>query len=120
VDELKANKPLRVVFDNYPVLLYKQGKNISAITAQCSHAGGPLEEGSFRDGCVQCPWHRSVFNFTDGHVVHGPATVEQTHFQTRVTDGQIEIRRWRFDMDESPIEQNGIHSQNGRVLEDKL
>jgi len=118
-DELQANQPLRVVFENYPVLLYKQGNTISAITAQCSHAGGPLEEGSFRDGCVQCPWHRSVFNYTDGHVVHGPATVEQTHFQTRVTDGQIEIRRWHLDMDESPIEQKVVHSQNSHALEDK-
>jgi len=114
--ELKANKPLRVVVDNYPVLLYKHAKNISAITAQCSHAGGPLEEGTISDGCVQCPWHASVFDLTDGHVVHGPATYEQPHFQTRVVDGQIEIRRWRLGMDESPIEQKDVQSQNDQML----
>jgi nitrite reductase/ring-hydroxylating ferredoxin subunit/uncharacterized membrane protein len=118
-DELKANKPQRVELDGYPILPYKHGKTISAITAQCSHAGGPLEQGSFRDGCVQCPWHGSVFNLTDGHVVHGPATFEQPHFQTRVTDGQIEIRRWRLDVDEYPIEPSAVHSHNGQALKDQ-
>src|SRR5436853_4399043 len=65
-DQLKANKPLRVAVDGQPILLYKHSKTISAITAVCSHAGGPLEQGSFRDGCVQCPWHGSGFNYTDG------------------------------------------------------
>ena len=118
VDELAPNTPLRVEVEGYPVLLYQQGNKISAITAQCSHAGGPLEKGSIRDGCVQCPWHGSVFNLTDGHVVHGPATFEQPHFQTRITDGQIEIRRWRLDVDESPIESGAVHGQNEQALID--
>jgi nitrite reductase/ring-hydroxylating ferredoxin subunit/uncharacterized membrane protein len=118
-DELKANKLLRVEVDDYPVLLYKHAGAISAITAQCSHAGGPLEEGTIKDGCVECPWHFSVFDLNDGHVVHGPATVEQPHFQTRVTDGQIEIRRWRPELDESPIEASAVQRQNGQMLADQ-
>jgi hypothetical protein len=78
-----------------------------------------LEKGSIRDGCVQCPWHRSVFNLTDGHVVHGPATFEQPHYQTRVTDGEIEIRRWRLDVDEYPIESDAVHSHNGQAFADQ-
>ena len=118
-DELKAKEPQVVKIKKQPILLTKQGRNISGISTVCSHAGGPLQDGSFRDGCVQCPWHGSVFNLTDGHVVHGPATFEEPHYQTRVTDGQIEIRRWRLDVDESPIEQKGVHSHNGQALEDK-
>ncbi len=117
-DELKAKEPKVVKVKKHAILLTKQGRNTSAISAVCSHAGGPLEDGSFRDGCVQCPWHGSVFNLTDGHVVHGPATFEQPHYQTQVTDGQIEIRRWRLDVDESPIEQNVVNSQNDQVLAD--
>jgi len=108
-----------VEVDEHPILLYKHGKTISAITAQCSHAGGPLEEGSIQNGCVQCPWHGSVFDLTDGHVVHGPATVAQPHYQTRITDGQIEIRRWRLDVDEYPIESSAVPDQNGWALADQ-
>jgi len=117
--DLMPNTPLRVEVDEYPILLYRRGNKISAITAQCSHAGGPLEKGSIKDGCVQCPWHQSVFDLTDGHVVHGPATYEQPHYLTRVVDGQIEIRRWRLGMDEYPIETSAVHSQNGQALADQ-
>lgn len=117
--ELKSNNLQRVDVEDYPVLLYKHARKITAISAVCSHAGGPLEEGTVKDGCVECPWHRSVFDLQDGHVVHGPATFEQPHFETRVTDGQIEIRRWRLGMDESPIESQGTSSQNDQTIADE-
>ncbi len=113
-DQLKSNTLQRVdVDDKHPVLLYKHARKISAVSAICTHAGAPLEEGTIvKDGCVQCPWHNSVFDLRDGHVVHGPATFELPHFETRVTDGQIEIRRWRLGMDEYPIESGSDNSQN--------
>ena len=43
--------------------------------AVCAHAGGPLAQGTFVDGCVECPWHGSRFRVTDGHVRRGPAAV---------------------------------------------
>lgn len=111
--DLKSNTLQRVDVEDYPVLLYKHNRKISAIAAVCSHAGGPLEEGTITEnGCVECPWHKSVFDLRDGHVIHGPATFEQPHFETRVTDGQIEIRRWRLGMDEYPIESGSDNSQN--------
>ena len=117
--ELKSGTLQRVDVQDYPVLLYKRNRKISAISAVCSHAGGPLEEGTLKDDCVECPWHKSVFDLQDGHVVHGPATFEQPHFETRVRDGQIEIRRWRLGMDESPIETETASSQNDQQAADE-
>jgi len=117
--ELVSGTLHRVDVEGYPVLLYKHNRKISAISAVCSHAGGPLEEGTLQDGCVECPWHKSVFDLQDGHVVHGPATYEQPHFETRVREGQIEIRRWRLGMDESPIESEGSSSQNNQQAADE-
>jgi uncharacterized membrane protein len=53
-----------------------------------------LAEGeTARAACtVTCPWHQSVFRLTDGGVVHGPASVPQVAYDTRVEDGRIEIR----------------------------
>jgi nitrite reductase/ring-hydroxylating ferredoxin subunit/uncharacterized membrane protein len=90
--ELPANQMKSVELDDNPVLLYRQGGQIYAISAVCSHAGGPLQEGSVQDGCVECPWHQSVFDLRDGHVVHGPATMPQPRYETRVRSGQIELR----------------------------
>jgi nitrite reductase/ring-hydroxylating ferredoxin subunit len=76
-----------------PVLLCRDGGRIRALANTCSHMGGPLDEGTFADGCVTCPWHGSVFRLSDGGIVRGPATTAQPHYETRVQDGQIEVRR---------------------------
>ncbi|MFP5347524.1 MAG: Rieske 2Fe-2S domain-containing protein [Actinomycetes bacterium] len=74
------------------VLLVQDDSGISAIANTCSHLGGPLNEGEFRDRCVTCPWHGSTFRLEDGEVVQGPATVPQPVYATRVRDGQVEVR----------------------------
>jgi nitrite reductase/ring-hydroxylating ferredoxin subunit/uncharacterized membrane protein len=82
----------RVDVDGKGVLLYRDADAIHAIGSVCSHAGGPLQEGEVQGHCVQCPWHDSVFDLRDGHVVHGPATQPQPRFEAREWKGQIEIR----------------------------
>lgn len=75
-----------------PIVLLKDGDTILAASATCTHVGGPLDEGE-RDGtCVQCPWHGSVFDLRDGHVVHGPATAPIHAYETRVSGDQVEVR----------------------------
>jgi nitrite reductase/ring-hydroxylating ferredoxin subunit len=77
------------------VLVVRQGAAYVAISNVCGHAGGPLNEGPFDDkGCVTCPWHGSVFQLSDGHVVHGPATGNQPRYDVRSgRTGKLSIRR---------------------------
>jgi nitrite reductase/ring-hydroxylating ferredoxin subunit len=81
-----------VQVDGVPILLYRSAGQLHALANICSHMGGPLDEGSIEDGCVTCPWHGSVFRFADGRVVRGPATSPQPRYETRESDGHIEIR----------------------------
>jgi nitrite reductase/ring-hydroxylating ferredoxin subunit/uncharacterized membrane protein len=74
------------------VLLVRRGGQIFAIGEVCSHLGGPLAEGELVDCSVRCPWHGSRFDLRDGEVIDGPATYPQPKFETRVRDGQIEVR----------------------------
>jgi nitrite reductase/ring-hydroxylating ferredoxin subunit/uncharacterized membrane protein len=90
--DLQESRARRVEVEGRQVLICRHNGRIFAIGAVCSHAGGPLDQGKIRDGCVQCPWHDSVFDLGDGRIVHGPATQPQTSFETRVRDGRIEIR----------------------------
>ncbi|MGH3409575.1 MAG: Rieske 2Fe-2S domain-containing protein, partial [Streptosporangiaceae bacterium] len=57
-----------------PVLLYRTMGRLCALASTCSHMGGPLDEGTLADGCVTCPWHGSIFRFSDGGIVRGPAS----------------------------------------------
>jgi nitrite reductase/ring-hydroxylating ferredoxin subunit len=90
--ELIEAQPKRIEVEGQPVLLYRRGGTVYALLATCSHAGGPLDEGKFYEGCVQCPWHDSVFALNDGHIVHGPATTPQPTYRARIQDGKVELR----------------------------
>jgi len=114
--ELTENRPRRIEVEGTAVVLYKRGSRIYAMAAVCAHEGGPLEEGTFlekgADGvCVECPWHQSVFAMEDGHVVHGPSTYELAAYETRVQDGQIQIRL---------IERKPVVEQDSRQLVGEL
>lgn len=90
--ELKEQQLKRVTVGTTAVLLVRRGDAVQAIAETCSHLGGPLSEGTLKDGAVVCPWHGSCFALADGHVVNGPATHPQPSFEARVRNGQIEIR----------------------------
>ena len=76
-----------------PILLYKKRDTVCAISETCSHAGGPLSEGEVDGSLVQCPWHASRFDVCTGQVRGGPATISQVRYETRIQNGQIEVRR---------------------------
>jgi nitrite reductase/ring-hydroxylating ferredoxin subunit/uncharacterized membrane protein len=90
--DLVEGQAQAVDVDGQRAILYREGKTVSAISAFCAHAGGPLNEGKFYDGCVECPWHNSVFDLKTGQVVHGPAVYPQPRYEVRVTNGQIRLR----------------------------
>ena len=76
-----------------PILIVRQGDDLHAIGDVCSHAGGPLHEGTLTDGIVECPWHGSCFRVVDGSVTRGPAVFPQPRYEVRVTAGQVEVRQ---------------------------
>jgi nitrite reductase/ring-hydroxylating ferredoxin subunit len=92
LSEIAEYEARRVEIDGAPVLVYRDVEAVYAIGAVCTHAGGPLEQGTIDGACVECPWHQSVFDMRDGRVVHGPATMGQPSYQARIRDQQIEIR----------------------------
>ena len=90
--DLADGEHRRVDAGGTAVLLWRHDGQLSAISATCSHMGGPLDEGEFADGCVTCPWHGSIFRLRDGGIERGPACVSQPTFVTRINAGQIEVR----------------------------
>ena len=90
--DLPEGEMRRADASGVPVLLVRCEGEICALAHPCSHLGGPLSEGKLDGDVVQCPWHGSRFNVHDGSVVDGPATFPQPRFETRVREGQIEVR----------------------------
>lgn len=90
---LRPDTPTRVMAGTTPVVLVRRGEKIYALTAVCTHAGGPLDEGELEDNRIVCPWHGSIFSLEDGSVQGGPATMGEQPFDVRVRGGKIEVRR---------------------------
>lgn len=74
------------------LLVARQHGHVCALVHPCTHMGGPLSEGTLKDGSVVCPWHGSEFALADGHVLNGPATQNQPCLIVQERDGKIEVK----------------------------
>ncbi|GGX89512.1 Rieske 2Fe-2S domain-containing protein [Streptomyces minutiscleroticus] len=90
--ELPEGRPVRRDIGDVGVVVVREGDDVHVLAERCSHMSGPLSEGEVKDGCIQCPWHGSVFRLSDGWNVRGPATAPQPGFETRVVEGRVEAR----------------------------
>jgi nitrite reductase/ring-hydroxylating ferredoxin subunit/uncharacterized membrane protein len=94
-DELPEGTLKRADAKGVPVLLFRRGDKVSALVERCAHLGGPLSEGTVEGDAVICPWHQSRFSLEDGRVLNGPSAFPQPCFETRVSNGQIQVRASR-------------------------
>lgn len=91
--ELSEDQPVRVDVDGVRVVLVRTAGSVHALGEQCAHLGGPLSEGWIYRGSLVCPWHGSRYDLKTGRAVSGPSTAPQPCFQTRLRNGQVEVRR---------------------------
>src|SRR5438128_7186080 len=55
------------------ILVARQGPQLFAIGATCTHYGGPLAKGLMVDCTVRCPWHHARFDLRTGEAIAAPA-----------------------------------------------
>lgn len=93
--ELPDGRLEKRVLGEVPLVVFRQGDEVSVLSATCSHLSAPLDEGtvSYDDGdpCLTCPWHNSMFSLKNGEVLRGPATSPQPSFETRIVAGTVEV-----------------------------
>lgn len=89
---LPDNSMRKATIDDASFLLVRQRQRVCALAHPCAHLGGPLSEGTLKDGSVVCPWHGSEFALDDGRVMNGPATETQPCFAVREQAGKVEVR----------------------------
>ena len=91
-NEIPTGVMKRVRHGDLDLLIVRQHGRLCALAHSCSHLGGPLSEGTLKNGSVVCPWHGSEFSLEDGRVINGPATQNQPCLEVREVDGRIEVK----------------------------
>jgi 3-phenylpropionate/trans-cinnamate dioxygenase ferredoxin reductase subunit len=69
------------------VLLARQGGELFAVEAHCTHYGGPLDEGLLVGDTVRCPWHHACFSLRSGRPVRPPALNDLKRWAVEQRDG---------------------------------
>lgn len=88
-DSLRENETLRVKVNETVLVVTQLKGQFYAFQEFCPHRFGPLSEGAFCDGEIECPWHRSRFDIRTGKVTEGPAKIDLRTFPVEIRNGQI-------------------------------
>ncbi|MEO6526585.1 MAG: FAD-dependent oxidoreductase [Gemmatimonadaceae bacterium] len=75
------------------VLLSEVGGEVFAISAACSHYGGPLAEGVIDGETVRCPWHHACFSLRTGEALRAPALSPVPTWQVEQRDERLFVTR---------------------------
>src|SRR5882672_5591959 len=92
---LAENSPLLGHFEGEAVILVRQGENIFAIGATCTHYSGPLAEGLVVGETIRCPWHHARYSLRTGEAEGAPALNAVPCFTTRREGGRVRVDRKR-------------------------
>ncbi len=86
VKDFQEGKGKKFYVGKQPIAIFKQGNSFFAISNLCAHQKGPLYQGRFSEGVVECPWHYWTYNLKDGSFL-GKEKFCLPVYETRVRDG---------------------------------
>ena len=89
VAEVPAGGAKLVVVDGAQIALFNVDGEFSALSNRCSHARGPLVDGSVKDGVVTCPWHSAEFDLKTGAALCAPARGPVPAYQVKVVGDAV-------------------------------
>ena len=90
--DLPEATPTKVMLGTTGLVVVRRGDLVWALKETCSHAGGPLAQGTLDGYTIVCPWHASAFRLSDGAVRHGPAATRQVAYRARISGDQLEVQ----------------------------
>lgn len=96
VADLPEEKPVRADSPWGPLLVYRGGERVFAISNVCTHMGAPLHRGSVNRQAstpmATCPAHGSMFDLATGVVRRGPAMQPVAAYEVKIEGDQVVAR----------------------------
>jgi apoptosis-inducing factor 3 len=94
-DSLRPGQPLLGHAAGEAVVVVRQGDQVFATGATCSHYGGPLAEGLVVGDTIRCPWHHACFSLKTGEALWGAALLPVACYQVERQGPLIKIGKKR-------------------------
>lgn len=95
LEVLRESEPFLGHADGEAVILVRSRGEVTAVSAVCSHYGGPLNEGLVVGGTIRCPWHHACFSLRTGEAIGAPALNPIPAWDVEVVDGHVRVTRAR-------------------------
>ena len=74
------------------VLIARRDGKLLAVSAKCTHYGGPLDKGLIVGATVRCPWHHARFDLATGEAVGAPALNPVSCWRVDVENDKLYVR----------------------------
>lgn len=92
LSDIKPGTAKRVSAKGKEIALFNMQGKIYAIGARCTHAEGPLDEGSIEGNEVECPFHGARFDITTGKNTSPPAPLPVEKFEVKVEGTNVLVK----------------------------
>jgi 3-phenylpropionate/trans-cinnamate dioxygenase ferredoxin component len=93
VDDLQPGDMTVVELDGHLICLANVDGRFAAVEDDCTHVGGPLDEGELEGAVLTCPWHLAQFDILTGRVLRGPARYDLPTYEVRVEGTDVLLAR---------------------------
>ena len=90
--DVPTNSSVALELDGVPLLVCNAGDEVVVVENRCSHQDQPLEGGRIRNGYIFCPIHGMRYKLSNGEAVGQLTRVPIKTFETRVVDGEVQVR----------------------------
>jgi nitrite reductase/ring-hydroxylating ferredoxin subunit len=91
--DLDPGQMTAVELDGHLICLANVEGRFYAVEDDCTHLGGPLDDGELEGAVLTCPWHLACFDVRTGHVLRGPARIDLLTYRVRVEGGDVLLAR---------------------------
>ena len=92
LEEVPLGRARPVEIDGEALVLCRVSEDeVTAIENLCSHDDGPLGDGPFDNGVIECPRHGARFDVRTGVALRMPAASPIQTFPVRIHQGWVEV-----------------------------
>ena len=91
ISDIEPGQIILVEVEDEDVAIASVNGEYYAFSAECPHAGGPLDEGEVEGNVVVCPWHGAEFDMATGEALTMPASDSIATYQVRVDGEEIQV-----------------------------